>query len=104
VVKLGEAGCLLPDATVIAPDAVLDPVDTSGAGDAFNGGYLAERMRGADPRAARAPATRSPVGRSCVRARSRRIRLHPRCPIDAAFPHHYASGAPRSFREQDRLK
>lgn len=52
VVKLGEAGCLLPDATVIAPDAVLDPVDTSGAGDAFNGGYLAERMRGADPRAA----------------------------------------------------
>ncbi|KAJ8137884.1 hypothetical protein OY671_008903, partial [Metschnikowia pulcherrima] len=52
VVKSGEAGCSSPDATVIAPDAVLDPVDTSGAGDAFNGGYSAERMRGADPRAA----------------------------------------------------
>jgi 2-dehydro-3-deoxygluconokinase len=26
---------------------VLHPVDTSGAGDAFNGGYLAARMDGA---------------------------------------------------------
>lgn len=47
VVKLGAGGCRLPDGTVIAPPAVLDPVDTSGAGDAFDAGYLAARLRGA---------------------------------------------------------
>lgn len=46
VVKLGARGCLLPDGALIAPPVMLDPVDTSGAGDAFNGGYLAARMRG----------------------------------------------------------
>ncbi len=55
VVKLGAQGCRLPDGSVIAPEAVLAPVDTSGAGDAFNAGYLAARLDGADPaRAARA--------------------------------------------------
>lgn len=49
VVKLGAKGCTLPDGAVIAPEAVLEPVDTSGAGDAFNGGYLAARMEGASP-------------------------------------------------------
>lgn len=48
VVKLGAAGCRLPDGRLVAPEAVLDPVDTSGAGDAFNGGYLAARLGGAD--------------------------------------------------------
>ncbi len=43
IVKLGSAGCRLPDGTVLSPPAVLHPVDTSGAGDAFNGGYLAAR-------------------------------------------------------------
>ncbi|MCX7283134.1 MAG: sugar kinase [Novosphingobium sp.] len=47
VVKLGAAGAQLPDGTVIAPPEVLKPVDTSGAGDAFNGGYLAARASGA---------------------------------------------------------
>lgn len=46
VVKLGARGCLLPDGTVLPPPVLLEPVDTSGAGDAFNGGYLAARMRG----------------------------------------------------------
>lgn len=48
VVKLGPQGARLPDGTVLAPPQVLEPVDTSGAGDAFNGGYLAARMNGED--------------------------------------------------------
>lgn len=49
VVKLGAEGCRLPDGTVAAPEAVADPVDTTGAGDAFNAGYLDARLRGASP-------------------------------------------------------
>lgn len=47
VVKLGAQGCLLPDGTACPVPSTLSPVDTSGAGDAFNGGYLAARMQGA---------------------------------------------------------
>lgn len=47
VVKLGAKGCRLPDGRICAPPAELRPVDTSGAGDAFNGGYLAARLKGA---------------------------------------------------------
>jgi len=47
VVKLGASGCRLPDGSILPPAQVLSPVDTSGAGDAFNGGYLAARMNGA---------------------------------------------------------
>jgi len=46
VVKLGAAGCLLPDGQLLPPPVRLNPVDTSGAGDAFNGGYLGARLRG----------------------------------------------------------
>lgn len=46
VVKLGRAGCRLPDGGVVAPAAPIEPVDTSGAGDAFNAGYLAARLNG----------------------------------------------------------
>lgn len=49
IVKLGPEGCRLPDGTVIPPDRHLLPVDTSGAGDAFNAGYLAARLTGAEP-------------------------------------------------------
>lgn len=48
VVKLGEAGCRLPNGTVLAPDKMVAPLDTSGAGDAFNAGYLSARLNGSD--------------------------------------------------------
>lgn len=49
VVKLGAQGCRLPDGTVVPPREELEPVDTSGAGDAFNAGYLDARLRGLGP-------------------------------------------------------
>ena len=51
-VKLGAQGCYLGNGQVVMPPAVLEPVDTSGAGDAFNAGYLHARMNGATPAAA----------------------------------------------------
>ena len=52
IVKLGAEGCRLPDGTVLPPPERLSPVDTSGAGDAFNAGYLGERLKGTMPHAA----------------------------------------------------
>ena len=49
VVKLGANGCRLPDGTPCPPPQVLQPVDTSGAGDAFDAGYLGARLNGAGP-------------------------------------------------------
>ena len=48
VVKLGAEGCLAPDGTIVPPADPVSVVDTSGAGDAFNGGYLAARLAGLD--------------------------------------------------------
>ena len=52
VVKLGAEGCRLPDGQILPPEEILSPVDTSGAGDAFNAGYLSARLWGAHPREA----------------------------------------------------
>lgn len=49
VVKLGADGCRLADGTIVKPARTLDPVDTSGAGDAFSAGYLDARLRGLAP-------------------------------------------------------
>lgn len=47
VVKLGAEGCRLPEGEILSPPKPLAAVDTSGAGDAFNAGYLDARLRGA---------------------------------------------------------
>jgi 2-dehydro-3-deoxygluconokinase len=49
VLKLGGEGCVLPDGRLLQPPRKLNPLDTSGAGDAFDGGYLGARLRGASP-------------------------------------------------------
>lgn len=52
LVKMGAQGCLLPDGIVRAPPERLTPLDTSGAGDAFNAGYIAARMSEANQHSA----------------------------------------------------
>lgn len=48
VVKLGGDGCLVDGVIVPIPQRV-PVIDSSGAGDAFNGGYLHARLAGASP-------------------------------------------------------
>lgn len=52
VVKDGSRGCLIAvaDGThVVGVESVVDPVDTTAAGDSFNAGYLGARLNGARP-------------------------------------------------------
>ncbi|QGP78682.1 sugar kinase [Sphingobium sp. CAP-1] len=48
VVKLGGDGCLI-DGRIVPIPQQLTVIDSSGAGDAFNGGYLHARLAGANP-------------------------------------------------------
>ena len=45
VIKLGSGGCMIEDGQIVPPVQPLVPIDTTGAGDAFNAGYLAARQR-----------------------------------------------------------
>lgn len=50
VVKMGSRGCIVYSEggrTEVIPDEVLQPVDTTAAGNSFNAGYLAGRLSGA---------------------------------------------------------
>jgi 2-dehydro-3-deoxygluconokinase len=52
VVKVGAEGVHLSDGTQVPPARVERVVDTTAAGDSFNGAYLAARIAGEDPLAA----------------------------------------------------
>jgi 2-dehydro-3-deoxygluconokinase len=61
VLKLGRDGCIVVDragaeggagSRTVVPTQPLRPVDTTAAGDAFNGGYLGRRLMGLSPMAA----------------------------------------------------
>jgi 2-dehydro-3-deoxygluconokinase len=61
IVKWGAQGCLVAAGTEtlqIAAAATVTPVDTTGAGDAFNAAYLAGRIAGLEPAAAARGANR----------------------------------------------
>ncbi len=52
IVKCGGTPCLISlegKQSRVAGETVAHPVDTTAAGDSFNGGYLATRLNGADP-------------------------------------------------------
>ena len=52
IVKAGARGAYCQRTGWVPPPRVIKPIDTTGAGDSFNGAYLAARLSGADIEAA----------------------------------------------------
>jgi 2-dehydro-3-deoxygluconokinase len=50
VVKAGPRGAFVRNVGWVAPPTVVRPVDTTGAGDSFNGAYLSARLKGLSSR------------------------------------------------------
>lgn len=48
VVKMGPGGALVDGGDNVVGQRVLQPLDTTGAGDAFNAAYLSARLQGGD--------------------------------------------------------
>lgn len=46
-VKHGPEGALISPGHWVRPDFTIKPIDTTGAGDSFNGGYFSARLKGA---------------------------------------------------------
>lgn len=46
VVKHGKSGAFRPDTGWVAPPQIVRPLDTTGAGDSFNAGFIAARAEG----------------------------------------------------------
>ncbi|SBS24724.1 2-dehydro-3-deoxygluconokinase [Marinomonas spartinae] len=53
IVKMGAKGCFIASEKTLVPAlSGITPIDTTGAGDSFNGGYIAGLLQGASPKEA----------------------------------------------------
>ena len=92
IVKVGPKGChwISRDRELHAPAPRVRTVDTTGAGDAFNGGFLVARLRGLSPAAALR------LGNHVGALSTRQAGGLDGLPQSADLPQHLAAGRARS--------